>query len=613
MSLYSAEASMDGVTIAVGNNGLILRSIDGGATWEQHASGTTENLYCVAWGYAYGVTTWVAVGATGIILKSVDGIDWSEANGSPYGGALYGVVWAGVFIAVGASGVIMTSDDLGATWEAKSSGTLEDLLSISYDDGTYVILGTNATVIVGDVATLEKEVVVSEAFGMILSGGVTGTHQHTTSESMELQPGYGWVHDDGVTVTEGGELQYVNVVDTVGNYDFGTDVNGAFNHTATESFDLLLSAIALAGYRDSLIEVFTSTTTAAAKLNKLAEVIESLSVSGLLSVQEAVAVKEILAVSAVLDPSGSTFNAIVNETVSSKALLVAGWLLLVEETVTHTDTSIGKFEHAVRVIEKLQASGASASLLQAVSAVSVSLTLLEDLESGKGAEVVEDFSLTEAQANTLLANAVQLEQMILAGAAQMNLSLSFPITEGVNLEGTFLSSAILQDMLNDGIGFTLSFGLDGESYTGWVMNVDGFGVSQYQSFPFNSFARIGGSYYGANQNGLYLLEGNDDDGANIEASVTLGSTNFGHAQKSTLIQAYLAMRSDGQLLIKTVTDDNKERWLLASIGNGRLNNERVKLQKGVKSNYWQVGLKNVDGADFEVSGLELIPILLKRR
>jgi photosystem II stability/assembly factor-like uncharacterized protein len=55
----------DNVVIAVGHGGMILRSLDGGATWKQEASGTTKELFAV-WGRS--ADDIYAVGAAGTIL-----------------------------------------------------------------------------------------------------------------------------------------------------------------------------------------------------------------------------------------------------------------------------------------------------------------------------------------------------------------------------------------------------------------------------------------------------------------------------------------------------------------------------------------------------------------
>jgi photosystem II stability/assembly factor-like uncharacterized protein len=54
---------------AVGNDGEILHTTNGGATWNQQSSGTTENLFDIAYD---GDTTLWAVGFDNTILKYTD-------------------------------------------------------------------------------------------------------------------------------------------------------------------------------------------------------------------------------------------------------------------------------------------------------------------------------------------------------------------------------------------------------------------------------------------------------------------------------------------------------------------------------------------------------------
>jgi len=60
---------------AVGANGTILKSTDGGGSWEQQTSSVSENLNAV---YAISSTLAYAVGNAGLVLKTTDGEQWSQ-------------------------------------------------------------------------------------------------------------------------------------------------------------------------------------------------------------------------------------------------------------------------------------------------------------------------------------------------------------------------------------------------------------------------------------------------------------------------------------------------------------------------------------------------------
>lgn len=82
-----------------------------GISWTVRGSGTTNDLYGVAW----AGTQFVAVGANGTILTSPDGIAWTKRT-TTVAYLLTSVVWSGTqFVAVGGEGGEFTSPD-GITW-----------------------------------------------------------------------------------------------------------------------------------------------------------------------------------------------------------------------------------------------------------------------------------------------------------------------------------------------------------------------------------------------------------------------------------------------------------------------------------------------------------------
>ncbi len=119
-----------GLFVAVGQWGTILKSTDGGSTWTSVGTEDTSNNYQdVA---DNGVDTFVAVGITSsggggaLISKSTDkGATWTQVTGpGDYYTKLYGVTYdpaTSRFITVGADSEIYYSADKGATWTAAAS------------------------------------------------------------------------------------------------------------------------------------------------------------------------------------------------------------------------------------------------------------------------------------------------------------------------------------------------------------------------------------------------------------------------------------------------------------------------------------------------------------
>ena len=179
---------------AVGDNGVILTTSNGGGGWTAQTSGTAEHLYGV---YFFDLTpmTGVVVGAFGIILLTDDGgVTWNIVRASnPFNQDLNDVscaknlwcmvggngtiltsndglttiidhtgLWVavtlfGVFVVddrtifiVGQSGKLMKTNDIFATASSLGTGTVQDLKSISFYNGNGIVTGNIGTILISD-------------------------------------------------------------------------------------------------------------------------------------------------------------------------------------------------------------------------------------------------------------------------------------------------------------------------------------------------------------------------------------------------------------------------------------------------------------------------------
>lgn len=109
-----AIACADNNTVwAVGGNGTIMYSSDGGGTWDGQASGTTNTLFSVS--PASVTSCWIA-GASGIILTTADsGTNW-DTQSSSVSDSLFGVSMRDGLVGwiVGENGVILHTTDGGS-------------------------------------------------------------------------------------------------------------------------------------------------------------------------------------------------------------------------------------------------------------------------------------------------------------------------------------------------------------------------------------------------------------------------------------------------------------------------------------------------------------------
>lgn len=172
-------------------------------------------------------------------------------------------------------------------------------------------------------------------------------------------------------------------------------------------------------------------------------------------------------------------------------------------------------------------------------------------------------------------------------------------------------SAASEAQIQDGVQFVQDF------WDGWAFNLNTGAPSMYEDFKFNSFARIGSNYYGCSDTGIYLLGGELDVAAEIDATVTTGYSDlstdkFDGGQVKHVTTAYLDARTVSPMTI-TCRTEGQEYTYTFDTDRTNMASARAEIGKGLKGTLWQFELKNVAGADFEVESLTVLVDPTKRK
>ena len=132
-----------GLFIAVGNNGVILLSQDGGVTWSIDNTVTTKDLNSVK----YLNNNWIIVGDRGTVLTSTDGIIWSTYYAG-FKANLNDVTYINnQYIVIGDKGTILESNDPGI-WNLRPSNQTADLFGIANNSKDPVLVGDAGMILV---------------------------------------------------------------------------------------------------------------------------------------------------------------------------------------------------------------------------------------------------------------------------------------------------------------------------------------------------------------------------------------------------------------------------------------------------------------------------------
>lgn len=208
--------------------------------------------------------------------------------------------------------------------------------------------------------------------------------------------------------------------------------------------------------------------------------------------------------------------------------------------------------------------------------------------------------------------AVMISGVVVAATMVPTRALDALMQSSVTVAGTMSANAIMEAVMNSLVMVNSVVEIPGSNGETWAYNIEGGGSSTYTNFEFNSFAKIGDNYYGANADGLFLLEGDDDAGTGIEAAISFGKRDFGTSHQKTVAEVFVGVASDCSLLLKVIAD-GEEYIYKAENWSPDLQQQRFKAAKGVKANYLTFELYNINGGDFEIDTVEFTYLPLSRR
>lgn len=146
IGVYTTMFSVDfgnGQFVACGSAGNILTS-ENGAAWDLRTSGTDKALNGAA--HVSG-QVWVAVGAQGVILRSADNGETWSAISSLASSELRGVAVGGSYVMAVGEGEVVVSSDLGLTWTVYVPSVSSVLNDVVYRESNFYIAGDASTIL----------------------------------------------------------------------------------------------------------------------------------------------------------------------------------------------------------------------------------------------------------------------------------------------------------------------------------------------------------------------------------------------------------------------------------------------------------------------------------
>lgn len=198
---------------------------------------------------------------------------------------------------------------------------------------------------------------------------------------------------------------------------------------------------------------------------------------------------------------------------------------------------------------------------------------------------------------------------VLAVQLTLDASAASALGASTTLDSTELLHAALSSIMSIGAAVPIFE----QPVQSWVLNTANLASSSYEGFEFNSFGRFAGRYVGARSDGLYLLEGDDDAGLPIRASMSLGKQNFGTTLLKRPEYAYIGVAASGDVFVKVI-DPQGDSWLYrARRTSEAMQTQRADFGRGLRASYFEFEIYNADGGDIDLNTVEFRLAELSRR
>lgn len=227
--------------------------------------------------------------------------------------------------------------------------------------------------------------------------------------------------------------------------------------------------------------------------------------------------------------------------------------------------------------------------------------------------VYDSLGLSDAPLNNTSMRLLVADSIALSEVAAANKIAFVALTDSLTLQEVLANNVSIGIALSDALFLADSI-LSNTPLLSYVVNANTFALTKYSNFNFNSFARLGSKHYGVQDDGVYELGGETDNGANIDASITLGKNDYGSEHLKKVPAIYIGTHANGDMVLKVSTDSGAINYYsLTALATGDLQSNRITPGKGLQSRYWQYELSNVNGGDIDIESIVFSVVQLSRR
>lgn len=419
--------------------------------------------------------------------------------------------------------------------------------------------------------------------------GIHGKIRWTWREAVTVTAGFAdsnlcdtaWHLEDGLSIVEAVDSQWLgnlDVTDGIACYDVPVWTWNESVSSAMEAADAILSKVAW-----PLVDRFHMEGISDAKWMGTEEVTDTMFILG-----------QAILIQVFNETADSAFD-IADTTTYLHRLISA-----VTSEIQANDSIEGAWKFNPAVAESMAIAGFASVLLKLSFANEETIQATDTAKWTWNETVQESLEAVDSLTLKWVAIHALTENIELTETALATLLVDKSVSDVLDFATTLAVKQTLYPVINEVLHFGIEVVIDDEVWQCWVVNTNRFDVSVYSNYDFNSYAKYNDRAFGCKQDGLYLLDGDTDDGADIHSGIVMPQTTFGTTRNKRFRKAFFGISGTAPSLL---LEDETQGFRVYAIQNDKANVSRE--QKGKR---WVLKLQDFDELDF----IELVPVFLTR-
>ncbi len=221
---------------------------------------------------------------------------------------------------------------------------------------------------------------------------------------------------------------------------------------------------------------------------------------------------------------------------------------------------------------------------------------------------------TVSAAGTLYQALVAAGSAAVVGAFSTGKNVDAALDGSVVVDESTVANQTLHALISSSLEAMMFVRVQGQETPVWMVNTDLWAATRFTNYDFDSYAKIGDSYYAASEDGLFELDGDDDDGTGIDASAMLKQDRAGSSQQKRVDRVYVHGTSDGKVEVRVITPAGDLYAYRSEVSLGdEVSVQRVKIGRGLVAQYWRFEVRNVDGGALDVDEIEVVSLHATRK